>query len=52
MENLYLDISDYLPDEEVEATNKAIKTLSGEDEQYYYIESKMNKNRRKGAMIK
>jgi hypothetical protein len=38
MESLYLDISDYLPEEEVEAVNKALAQL----EEYDYYPSKMN----------
>ena len=38
MESLYLDISEYLPVEEVEAVNKALTQL----EEYDYYPSKMN----------
>lgn len=38
MESLYLDISEYLPEEEVEAVNKALTQL----EEYDYYPSKMN----------
>lgn len=51
MESLFLDINEYLPDEEVEATNKAIKTITGEDEQYYFIESKMKKKEERGLWL-
>ena len=38
MESLYLDISEFLPVEEVEAVNKALTQL----EEYDYYPSKMN----------
>lgn len=39
MESLYLDISDYLPDEEAEAVERALRQMP---EEYDYYPSKMN----------
>jgi hypothetical protein len=42
MESLYLDISDYLPDEEAEAVERAIEDVN---EEYILIPSRMNSMR-------
>lgn len=42
MESLYLDISDYLPDEEAEAVERAIEDVN---EEYDLIPSRMNSMR-------
>lgn len=39
MESLYLDINEYLPDEEVEAVERALRYMP---EEYDYYPSKMN----------
>ena len=35
MSNLYIDLSDYIPDPEVEAVNEALETLRSEQYDYY-----------------
>ncbi len=49
MESLYLDISDYLPDEEVEAVERALRKMP---EEYDFIPSKMNEPPRKSGRKK
>lgn len=41
MTHLYIDLSEYIPDPEVEAVDKAISILMNEE--YDFYDSKMNK---------
>lgn len=43
MSNLYLDLSEYIPDPQVEAVDRAVEILM--DEQYVFYDSKANKKR-------
>jgi hypothetical protein len=45
MESLYLDISDYLPEEEVEAVEEVLRNRIAED--YILFPSAMNEPRRR-----
>lgn len=41
MSNLYIDLSDYIPDPEVEAVDRAVEILMNEE--YDFYDSKANK---------
>lgn len=41
MSNLYLDLSEYIPDPQVEAVDRAVEILM--NEQYVFYDSKANK---------
>lgn len=49
MESLYLDISEYLPDEELEVVERALRQMP---EEYDFIPSKMNEPPRKSGRKK